>query len=387
MPATQSKTLSPDLYPVSELRPLPSPRLLVFRAIVERNVERMRAQLEAIVPGSGFRHLTPHVKTHKSAWATRLLLDRGVRSFKASLNELDMLLDCAVPEVFVAYPLLPDACARVARAARDHPATSITCQVASVEQATALAAAALDAGVELDTLIDVDVGNGRTGIAPDRVAHLARRLHKGSAFGPLRLRGIHGYDGHNQSPRAEERAACAREAMEKVVACAGALEDAGVPATRVVVGGSPGFLPDLEELYVRHRLDARVEVSPGTWIYWDTKYDGTLPDHFEIAAVVLGRVMDVPAADRITLDLGHKRWSIDQGPVERFSRGGLEFVSATEEHTVLRVLEGAPPAYGDSLLLAPRHVCPTVNLWESFTLIGPGGEVEAEALPVTARNR
>ena len=47
------------------------------------------------------------------------------------------------------------------------------------------------------------------------------------------------------------------------------------------------------------------------------------------------------------------------------------FVSASEEHTVLRCVDPREVSFGDPILLAPRHVCSTVNLWESFTLIGP----------------
>ena len=71
--------------------------------------------------------------------------------------------------------------------------------------------------------------------------------------------------------------------------------------------------------------------------------------------------------------------------------GHYEFVSASEEHTVLRILPEAPPAtrelaIGAPLLIAPRHVCATVNLWESFRVIGADGRIEGEQ-PVDGRNR
>jgi D-serine deaminase-like pyridoxal phosphate-dependent protein len=156
---------------------------------------------------------------------------------------------------------------------------------------------------------------------------------------------------------------------------------------RIVAAGTPGFLTDLEVL-LSLGLDAEVQVSPGTWIYWDSICEEKLPGLFTFAALLLAKVMDVPGDDLLTLDLGYKRWAFDHGPVSVFSAPGLEFVSASEEHTVLRARDGGRrPGYGEPLLFAPRHVCPTVNLWESFTLVGPHGEVEAESLPVSARNR
>jgi len=39
------------------------------------------------------------------------------------------------------------------------------------------------------------------------------------------------------------------------------------------------------------------------------------------------------------------------------------------------------------VFLVPRHVCSTVNLWETFTVVGPDGRIERMCEPVTARNR
>ena len=73
--------------------------------------------------------------------------------------------------------------------------------------------------------------------------------------------------------------------------------------------------------------------------------------------------------------------------MELFSVPGLEFVGASEEHTVLRQTGGPDLRIGDPVLIAPRHVCPTVNAWESFTVVREDGSVEATAVPVSGRNR
>src|SRR5262245_6385949 len=98
--------LDREAYPLADLATLSTPRLLVYRAYVEANVEAMRAALESVAPGTGFRHLAPHVKTHKSLWATRLLQQKGIEKFKCTPQELDMLLEAAAKDVLIAYPLL-----------------------------------------------------------------------------------------------------------------------------------------------------------------------------------------------------------------------------------------------------------------------------------------
>jgi D-serine deaminase-like pyridoxal phosphate-dependent protein len=156
---------------------------------------------------------------------------------------------------------------------------------------------------------------------------------------------------------------------------------------RIVVGGTPSFREDLHELVGRHRVDAEVEVSPGTWIYWDGDSESRIPGLFEFAALIFAQVIDRPTPDLATLNVGSKRWGVDRGPLEIFSLPGLEVRSVNEEHTVLSVPRGTKVEIGDTILAAPQHVCTTVNLWESFTLLGEDGRVECPSEPVTARNR
>jgi D-serine deaminase-like pyridoxal phosphate-dependent protein len=379
--------LDPESYAVDPSVGLSTPRLLVFREHVEKNISLLREHLERVVAGSGFRHLSTHVKTHKSAWVTELLRKRGIERFKCTPRELDMLLESGAEDIFVAYPLLPHEADRVASSAARHPGVRLTAQIAAPIHAEWLAAAGKRHGVEIDCLIDIDVGNHRTGIRPDRAPDLARHVLASPRLSPVRIRGLHAYDGHNNSPDACERAAVAERAMGEVVECARAVEKAGVRVERIVAGGTPAFLHDLAELVNRHRVGAEVHVSPGTWIYWDSNYEAKMPGLFEYAALILAQVMDLPGDGLATLNLGHKRWAIDQGPVQVFSEPGVEVASTSEEHTVLRLTPGKRLEIGDRVLIVPRHVCSTVNLWERFTVIGGDGRVEEEDLPVSARNR
>ena len=97
--------------------------------------------------------------------------------------------------------------------------------------------------------------------------------------------------------------------------------------------------------------------------------------------------MDRSDPKTATLNLGYKRWAIDQGKIEGFSIEGMEALGWSEEHTVVSVPQRAEAHIGDYVLIAPRHVCPTVNLWEYFTIIGPDGDIEQKDCPIDARNR
>lgn len=386
-------SLDEEEYPLAGLASLPTPRLVVFRKHVEENIRRMRSYLEEVAPETGFDHLRTHVKTHKSAWVTGLLLEAGVRRFKSSPHELEMLVDAGAEDIFVAYPLLPRDADLLATRMAQYPGVRFLAQIGHPAHAEYLAAAARRHNTEIPVLIDVDVGNHRTGAPPQAVADLVQTVSRESRLAPLRIEGIHAYDGHNHFTHPDERRAASRDAMRLAVECVRELEKIGSPVGTVSVAGTPPFVEDLDELLHVHRLDARVEVSPGTWIYWDTNYNRILPGKFKLAALVLAQVMDRPPSSRtrdelVTLNLGYKEWAIDQGPVELFSMPGLEFVSANEEHTVLRRTADAPELrIGDPILIAPRHVCPTVNLWETFAVVGVDGNLESACERVTARNR
>ncbi len=397
------KVLDPSEYGLAAPEQIPTPRLLIYHQKVGENIGRMRSYLERASPGSQFRHLRCHAKTCKSSWAIREQLAAGITRFKATPNELELLLRAGVRDIVLAYPPLPRTAEMVARAiavdgetaggverrASGRQPLRLLAQVGAPEHAAALVHAARGHGISIDFLLDLDVGMGRTGAPASKALGLLDELRRTGSCGPggpLRFAGLHAYDGHNHSPDPATRDRLAREAMGTVVATVRALEASGLPVARVVVAGTPAFLPDLVAL-LEARLSAEVEVSPGTWLYWDSTYEKVLPGLFTPAVLLLASVMDRTAEDRVTLDLGHKRWAIDSGPLDLFGREGLEFLSASEEHTVLRVSGDARSLrIGDRVLLAPRHVCPTVNLWGSFDVIGPRGEVEIADCPVDGRN-
>jgi D-serine deaminase-like pyridoxal phosphate-dependent protein len=369
---------------------IPTPRLLIFRDRVEENLALMKRYLEEIAPGSGFRHLRAHVKTHKSSWTARLQMDRSVARFKATPNEVEMLLRAGARDIFVAYPLLQHQALALARQIAESPKVRFLAQIASPAHAAYLARAAASLEVAIEYLIDLDVGMHRTGAAPAAALALLQEIRSMPGAQRLRFAGLHAYDGHNKGATPEERRRVAGEAMALVFQAIDALRSRGAAVPLLVLGGTPGFLADLEIALSRGDPGLEVEVSPGTWIYWDTNYDGRMPGLFRLAALILAQVMDRPGEDRLTLNLGYKRWAIDAGPVERFSEPGLQVISTNEEHTVLRELPGRAGRrleIGDHLLIAPRHICSTVNLWEDFTVIGRDGAVEAASCPVDGRNR
>lgn len=370
-------------YRLAHPEHIETPRLVVFEDRVQSNIRRMGELLDRAAPGTGFDLLAAHVKTHKSSAILRCLMDAGVRSFKASFNEVDLCLEAGVPELFVAYPLLEDRARGLDRLISTHPETQVTVQFGTLDQAEILRRVARETGRVWRAFLDVDVGMHRTGARPDEASTLYRTV---ADWPEIDLVGLHGYDGHIHHADEAERRAASQAAMAGLVALFEELTGQGYAVPRVMVAGSPSLPTDLDILVPRLAGRTRLQFSPGTWIYWDSGYDALMPGAFEMAALILARVLE-RHGDRLTLNLGHKRWAADQGAVNRFSIDGAQVASFNEEHTVLAVPGSCPLTTGDYVLIAPRHVCSTVNLWEHFVLVGVDGEIFDAASPVDGRNR
>jgi len=370
-------------YIISAPEKIATPRLLVFRDRVELNIQKMKELLEKLSPGFALASLWPHVKTHKSPWVTQKLKNAGITTFKATPNEVEMLVQAKVRNIFVAYPLLLKDAQKIARLAAENANTRFFVQISHPLHVDYLLNAAKYYGIQWHYFIDLDVGMHRTGIAPQRAIEFYNSLPQTDL---LQFAGLHAYDGHNHHVDEEKRRQETRRSMNVLIQTMKRLEKVCFSIPRVVVGGTPSFLTDLEYLS-QQNLNTEIILSPGTWVYFDTKSHSMMPDAFSMAACILAQVMDRIDSRTLTLNLGHKRWAMDQGPIEAFSVPGMKAVSWSEEHTVVSIPDGQKVDVGDYVLIAPRHVCSTVNLWEFFTIIGPDGNRETIQSPITARNR
>jgi len=377
------RSVSTDPYTITAPESLPSPGLVLFRDRFAFNIKKMGELLNAISPGFGFGSLWPHVKTHKSAWVTQKLMAQGFHHFKASPNEVDMLIGAGVETIFIAYPLVGAEVQKMAGRVKENPRIQFIVQVSQPAHVASLSAAAHALGIRWDYFIDLDVGMHRTGIPPEKAFDLYRTLAGRPEF---RFAGLHGYDGHNAALVLEERRNATRASVDLLIPLFKRFEKESIRVPKLMMGGTPSFLTDLEYLS-RIGLDTDIILSPGTWVFFDSMDHAILPGTFQVAACILAQVMDRPGADTATLNLGYKRWAVDQGAIEVFSIEGMRATGWSEEHTVVSVPEGTGVDIGDYILIAPRHVCSTVNLWEHFAIIGPNGDIENPQCPIEGRNR
>lgn len=376
--------MQPSLYALSDvaLAAIPSPALVVFAPLLERNLAAMLQ-----IAGATDR-LRPHCKTHKTREIIRLLLDRGVTRHKtATVREAAMCLEAGARDVVLAYQLVGPLLDQFAMLAAQYPDARLSALVDNERSAYQLSAAATAHGVTIGALVDLDTGLHRTGLP---VGDAAAALYRRAAELPgLRPAGLHVYDAQNRTPDPTERCRAVRATIEPVLALAAKLERGGLPVPEILCGGS-GTFPCYAEL--ARTAAAAITFSPGTTVFWDHGYAQTLPDlnaHFTPAALLLSRVVSRTTPQHVTLDLGNKAIASDPPLGRRGLILGLEdavTVLHNEEHWTVTSEHAGALQVGDPLLVIPTHICPNANLYPLIYVVDETGALVAR-WEVAARQR
>jgi D-serine deaminase-like pyridoxal phosphate-dependent protein len=353
-----------DTHALADSSGVFSPALLFYRDRIRSNLAR------CLEIAGGPQRLRPHVKTHKTREIVRLELDAGISKQKvATLAEAEMVAACGAPDVLLAYPLVGPNAGRMARLARAFPQCRFSALVDHPAAARALAEAMTRASQTLDVLLDVDVGQHRTGIAPGQGAIELYEL-LGRLPG-LRPAGLHVYDGHNHQESYAERESAALGQLEPVLAMRAVLERKGLPVPRIVAGGTPTF-----PVFARLNLPG-LELSPGTCVLHDHGYGSHFPDliGFVPAALLLTRVISKPTPTRLTLDLGYKAVASDppaQSRVVLLDVPQHEIVLQNEEHLVVETPAAGRFEPGAEVYAVPTHICPTCALHRQAYVVEDG---------------
>lgn len=349
-----------DWFQVRNAEEIASPALLFYPERIAANISR------AIEMAGGVDHLRPHIKTHKSGMLVIMHLAQGITRFKcATLAEAQLLASHFAPDVLLAYPVIGPNIGRLVDLIRRFPETRFAVVADDRGAIEKLSLAVQAAGLSLDVLLDLDCGMHRTGVEPGtRAIELYRAI---IASPGLRAAGFHAYDGHIHDTDREQRRANSTRALKPVFALRRNLEEAGSPVPTIVAGGTPTF-----PLYTS---DRSVECSPGTFVLWDFGYAEMLPDlPFDVAALVLSRVVSKPRGDRLCLDLGHKAVAAENPPprVRFLNLPDANAVLHSEEHLVIESEYADRFEVGDCLYGVPKHICPTVALYDEAVVVEQG---------------
>jgi len=324
--------------------------------------------------------LRPHIKTHKTAEGIRLMMDAGISKFKcATIAEAELLAMTGAKDVLLAHQPVGPRIERLQQLTIQFPHTQFSTITDHLDAAIRLGEVFEKHSQSIGIYIDINVGINRTGITPDENA---LTLYEAiTEIDGIHFMGLHVYDGqHRQADPAEREKAC-DEAFQAVYGLMDMMESKGYSRPFIIAGGSPSF-----SIHAKKRDR---DCSPGTNIFWDHGYGLICPEQdFTPAVHILTRVISLPAANRICLDLGHKAVASENELAKRVyfpDHPELKAVGQSEEHLVMELAPGHGFKPGDTLIGIPYHICPTVALHE--TLIAIEGDNIVGEWKVEARKR
>jgi D-serine deaminase-like pyridoxal phosphate-dependent protein len=353
-----------------------TPALVIDADALERNIAAMAAFAKA----HGLR-LRPHAKTHKSARIAQLQIAAGaVGVCVQKLSEAEALAAAGIDDLYISNQIVDGAkLDRVAALARRVRLSIAVDSVLGIER---LAHALDSAGAALDVFVEVDVGQGRCGVAPGAAGALARQVVSHARAG-LRFAGLQAYHGRAQHLRAAtDREAAIRHAATTARSAQVAITAAGIACPLVTGGGTGSFVFEAQS-----RLWG--ELQCGSYVFMDRDYaDNEVAPHaprFEHTLFVKSQVMSRGASHAV-VDAGHKSHAIDSGLPAVWGRD-CEFANGGDEHGILRPRRDPLPELGDTVWLVPGHCDPTVNLHDRYVVVRGGlqqGRVES-LWPVDAR--
>jgi D-serine deaminase-like pyridoxal phosphate-dependent protein len=378
--------------PLPDAIALPTPCLVVDQAALHRNLSAMQVACDA----AGVR-LRAHGKMHKCPDLARLQIAQGAVGVCAqTIGEAEAFAAAGISDSLISAPIALHDAPRAAALAQRIRLALVADDLALIDALAATRAA-------LSVLVDLDVGQRRTGATPAEALDLARAI--ASAPG-LRFGGVQAYHGAIQHLTPDARAAGARATADLLRPVVAALTAAGLAPPVVTGGGTGSFATDIE-------AGVFSELQCGSYALMDVEY-AACQAPFEPAVFLAATVVSARRKTHATIDAGLKALSVEVAPrIVAGAPAGAHFRFMGDEHGAvlhplyLARLAGAGdaqaqareagaiqadpncphpddlPKIGARVWLQPGHVDPTINLHSHLIVAADGAIVDR--WPISAR--
>jgi D-serine deaminase-like pyridoxal phosphate-dependent protein len=336
---------------------LPTPALLLDLDKFEANLARMAKRVKE----SG-KALRPHAKAHKCVEIARRQVAAGaVGVCVATVAETELMATAGIPGLLLTSPVAdPLKMARIVK-------TGAMVVVDHLQQVAWYEEAARAGNGKLDVLVDLDVGDHRTGArSPEDAAEIAEAVDQAVH---LELRGIQAYSVlGSHAGGLDERKRVSAESFRIASRALGIMLRRGL-STEIVTGGSTGTW----------EIDTAVadltELQAGSYVLMDLAYRREGLD-FEHALTVLATVVSANHPGFVTVDAGYKAFATDRGyGPEAVDLPGSKYRWGGDEFGYVDMPDGLPKL-GSRVEFIPPHCDPTTNLYDRI-YVCRGERVEA----------
>lgn len=363
---------------------LETPALILDEARMDRNIARMRSQVQRL--GVVFR---PHVKTNKCIDVARRLMETPQGPITVStLREAEYFAAHGVTDILYAVCIAPNKIDHVM--ALQDQGVRLSLILDSMETARLLADRARATQRQFDLLIEIDSDGHRSGVKPDAAELIEIGQFLESAGLPVK--GVLTHAGSSYDAfTVDAIRAMAEQERAAVVHAAERLRAAGIACPVVSVGSTP------TALFAEH-LEGVTEVRAGVFVFFDLVMAGlNVCQTDDIAVSVLATVIGHQREKGWTiLDAGWMAMSRDRGTAKQPVDQGyglvcdldgqplddLMLVGANQEHGIMAHRSGKVDGalhlpVGTQVRILPNHACSTAAQYGHYSVLGKDHEITA----------
>jgi D-serine deaminase-like pyridoxal phosphate-dependent protein len=351
---------------------LPTPALILDRAVLLRNLRRMSDRLR----NAGVM-LRPHVKTAKSIQIGRMAVEgHDGRITVSTLAEARYFADGGFKDILYGVGIVPAKLPAVAALRRQGVNLRVVTDNPGVAQAIAAAATGDDT---YSVLIEIDSGAGRAGLPfPEMpgLLDIARILH---AAPGVDLAGVMTHAGHSYHQSTPDGiAAVAEQERRAIVTAAETLRAAGIPCPIVSGGSTPTAMHSRDFAGI-------TEMRPGVYVFndLDQAFIGSCGADDLALSVLASVIGHYPHRNQILVDAGALALSKDIsaqefqpkvgfGTITGAAANGLAVVDCSQEHGFVGSDDPLPYAdlpVGARLRILPNHACITAAAYDRYYVV------------------
>lgn len=351
---------------------LPTPSLILDRAILRRNLKRMSDRLR----DAGVM-LRPHLKTAKSVQVGRMAVEgHDGRITVSTLAEARYFAEGGFKDILYGVGVVPAKLPAVAALRRQGINLHVVTDNLSVARAIAAAAAT---GDTFSVFIEIDSGAGRAGLPFPELPGLidiARVLRDAAG---VELAGVMTHAGHSYHQSTPEGiAAVAEQERKAIVGAAELLRSAGIPCPIVSGGSTPTAMHSRD-------FTGITEMRPGVYVFndLDQEFIGSCASGDLALSVLASVIGHYPHRNQLLVDAGALALSKDisaqefqpkvgfgmiAGPVNN----GMAVVDCSQEHGFVGSDGPLPYAelpVGTRVRILPNHACITAAAYDRYYVV------------------
>ncbi|CAM0139204.1 hypothetical protein VKS41_002396 [Umbelopsis sp. WA50703] len=382
-----SKEYLVNKYVGKKLRDARTPRLVVDRAVVKRNCEKIAA-----VSAKSGKKIRVHIKTHKTIEATEIQLDSANTDaiVVSTLAEAYYVINShlvssgKLKDVLFGFPVSPDRFDDIYHLSQkvekfcifiDHDQTLDALETYCEEKFGG------KPPQKINVYMKVECGNGRAGAAinNDASLNLAKRLVSSPL---LNIVGLYTHAGHSYASRDPNGAVnFLKSERDAALDYKKFLAENGVHFDNISIGATPTVMA--AGLVDSSELEGITELHAGSFVLNDRQQLATqLLDETGLAVTVLCRVASrYPERGSLLMDGGALGFSKDAAPQGGFGtivgEPKWKLDKLAQEHSIVTEVPAEDfqrVNVGDVFRVVPNHCCLTAACYEFFLIIEDNGD-------------